>query len=289
MIRPSNDMLTKRPTLRSMSIAIIGAGLAGVSAARALQPQNHPIELFEKSGGFGGRCATRRSDFGPFNHGAPRLHNLPEDLTEHLTKDQDGYRPPQGISTLARDLAADLTVHLRHEIDALHHTPEGWQIDQATYATLILAIPAPQAARLLKNHPFTTRLQSVTADAQLTAMLAYDTPQHVTPNETITQVEPMDESHTRWVVHGSPEFTATHLEKEKAEIAQLLAKAASETAPTYAAGHRWRYARTATPLGEPFLWDPTLRLGLCGDWCLGPSAGDAVKSGRALAEHVASA
>ncbi len=52
------------------SIAIIGAGMAGVVAARTLTQAGHRVTLLEKSRGFGGRMSTRRSDFGGFDHGA---------------------------------------------------------------------------------------------------------------------------------------------------------------------------------------------------------------------------
>ncbi|MFQ6540261.1 FAD-dependent oxidoreductase [Aphanothece stagnina] len=40
-------------------IAVVGAGMAGLAAARALQAQGFAVTVFEKSRGFGGRCATR--------------------------------------------------------------------------------------------------------------------------------------------------------------------------------------------------------------------------------------
>ncbi len=49
---------------RRLRIAVIGAGLAGLAAARSLSDQNHLVTLFEKSRGYGGRAATRRIDAG---------------------------------------------------------------------------------------------------------------------------------------------------------------------------------------------------------------------------------
>ncbi|NIC41555.1 NAD(P)/FAD-dependent oxidoreductase [Aquabacterium sp. A08] len=51
-------------------IAVVGAGMAGVACARTLVQAGHRVTLFEKSRGAGGRMATRRSDFGGFDHGA---------------------------------------------------------------------------------------------------------------------------------------------------------------------------------------------------------------------------
>ncbi len=53
-----------------MHIAVIGAGMAGIVCARTLLQAGHRVTLFEKSRGFGGRMATRRTEFGSFDHGA---------------------------------------------------------------------------------------------------------------------------------------------------------------------------------------------------------------------------
>ncbi len=50
-------------------IAVVGAGMAGVTCARTLVQAGHTVTLFEKSAGLGGRMATRSSAFGSFDHG----------------------------------------------------------------------------------------------------------------------------------------------------------------------------------------------------------------------------
>ncbi|NBO15850.1 MAG: FAD-binding protein, partial [Betaproteobacteria bacterium] len=50
--------------------AIVGAGMAGVVAARTLWRAGHQVSVFEKSSGASGRMATRHTDFGSFDHGA---------------------------------------------------------------------------------------------------------------------------------------------------------------------------------------------------------------------------
>lgn len=44
--------------------------MAGVACARTLVQAGHRVTLLEKSAGLGGRMATRRSDFGGFDHGS---------------------------------------------------------------------------------------------------------------------------------------------------------------------------------------------------------------------------
>lgn len=54
----------------TLNIAIIGAGIAGITAARTLANAGHHVQVFEKSRGPGGRMSTRDSNFGTFDHGA---------------------------------------------------------------------------------------------------------------------------------------------------------------------------------------------------------------------------
>jgi len=55
---------------RRLRVAVIGAGLAGLTAARILEDQGHDVVVVEKARGAGGRMATRRRDGWRFDHGA---------------------------------------------------------------------------------------------------------------------------------------------------------------------------------------------------------------------------
>lgn len=58
--------------LRRRRAAVVGAGLAGLSAARRLAEAGWGVAVFEKSRGPGGRTATRRTEGGrAYDHGAP--------------------------------------------------------------------------------------------------------------------------------------------------------------------------------------------------------------------------
>src|SRR5450830_1428398 len=54
----------------TVPIAIIGTGIAGLSAARALRDAGHAVQLFDKSRGSGGRMSSKRSDAGALDMGA---------------------------------------------------------------------------------------------------------------------------------------------------------------------------------------------------------------------------
>jgi predicted NAD/FAD-dependent oxidoreductase len=57
-------------TARSLpTVAVIGSGLTGIACARTLQDAGIPVTLLERSGLAGGRCATRETEVGGFDHG----------------------------------------------------------------------------------------------------------------------------------------------------------------------------------------------------------------------------
>ena len=60
------------------------------------------------------------------------------------------------------------------------------------------------------------------------------------------------------------------------------------TKPVYAAGHRWLYGFGEKALGLDYIYDPNLKIGICGDWCRGNTVLDAAISGASLAEKIIS-
>lgn len=104
-----------------------------------------------------------------------------------------------------------------------------------------------------------------------------------------------------WVVHATAAWSNPLREQTGAEtVAPLLAEWLRECgrdgqggrppAPeiAYVEAHRWNAAFPLNPLSPPekCFWDARAGLGLAGDYCVGPRAGDAFESGRALARRV---
>ena len=178
-------MMDKETMNPSPHVALIGAGIAGLSCATALQRAGLEVSLFDKSRGPGGRMSTRRGDDWQCDHGAQYFTARHADFRTEVERWQqagvaglwdprlwmfDGDSPEQrestverfvGIPTMtapARYLASTLAVHARTDIVQLRHQAHGWQIFSAEqggletrFAAVLLAVPAPQAVPLLQQ------------------------------------------------------------------------------------------------------------------------------------------
>ena len=64
------------PLPREADIVVIGAGVAGIAAARRIQAANRRVIVVEAAGQIGGRCLTDTATFDvPFDRGARWMHN----------------------------------------------------------------------------------------------------------------------------------------------------------------------------------------------------------------------
>ena len=306
-------------------IIIVGAGMAGLACARRLARAGHTPLVLDKGRGIGGRMATRRATSAEgevsFDHGAQYLtardpgfaadlHNL----GAACVRWDDGADSPRlvgvpGMSGLPRAMAAGLNVRLGAQITAVRAKLDGWQldIDAARIETrhLVMTVPAPQAAALLgDSHPLHDRIAGVAMAPCLTLMAAFpaDAPRpfrsRAADDHPLAWIA-QDSSKpgrastlTTWVAQASVEWSERHLEDTSEIIAgrmlQMLAEVigVAPKSALYAAAHRWRYARTVAPLGEPFLCndDGTLHIG--GDWCVGARVEAAWASGTAIANAI---
>ena len=64
------------PVPRDADIVVVGAGAAGIAAARRIMAANRKVIVVEAAGRIGGRCQTDISSFDvPFDRGARWMHN----------------------------------------------------------------------------------------------------------------------------------------------------------------------------------------------------------------------
>ena len=96
------------PLPREADIVVIGAGAAGIAAARRIMAANRKVIVVEASSQIGGRCQTDTSTFDvPFDRGARWMHNPETNPMIKLARigrarnhhraagPEDPHRPPQ--------------------------------------------------------------------------------------------------------------------------------------------------------------------------------------------------
>jgi renalase len=313
-------------------VAIIGAGMAGLAAARRLKAAGIEPILFDKSRGLGGRMATRRvrvPDLGDlqFDHGAqyvtakgPRFRAFVEDwrMAGHAAVwFEGGFVGTPAMTAPARTMAVGLTVLGTCAVTALVRDASGWTVLTAdgaadapgngTFASVVLAVPAPQAAQLAASAGLAfTQLSAVRYAPCWALMLAFEAPlalgwPHLSPAGGPVAFVARDATkpgrpagRETLVVHAAPDWSRHNLEAAPDVVADALEPhwraAIGIEAPTlFTAAHRWRYALVEQTAGSPCLWDGAARLGACGDWCIGPRVEAAFDSGEAMADTVIAA
>ncbi|MFA9269300.1 MAG: NAD(P)/FAD-dependent oxidoreductase [Baekduiaceae bacterium] len=306
-----------------MRIAVIGAGLAGLTAARELHEEGHTVVVWEKSRGPGGRTSTRRGPNGMrFDHGAPFLHDghLPLDevpgalrhrlnLPGGATREEVVGAP--AANAPAKRLAHGLDLRARQRVETILRSGAQYHLAaedggaMGVFDAVAVTAPAPQAADLLEHAApwLAERARSVDYAPCWSVMAAWDEPLHLgftattdIPGIALAVAEdakPGRGDGERWVLQLDEALSAEHLEAEPDDIIALALDrwhariGRTEPAPVHAAAHRWRYARPRVPLPETCLSAGTIVA--AGDWCGGHSAGAAIRSGRAAAAALAGA
>lgn len=210
----------------STPIAIIGAGVAGLSAAHALHAAGLDIQLFDKSRGSGGRMASKRSEAGVLDVGAqyftvrdrrfaevvaqwrqqgwvaqwsPNLYHFNRGQLSHSPDEQERWVGTPRMSAITRGLLGELPAHFTRRITEIFRSDRHWHLQDAEgethgpFSRVVIAAPAPQAAALLAAAP---KLAAAAASVQMeptwAVALAFDTPLDTRVEGCFVQEGPLD-------------------------------------------------------------------------------------------------
>jgi renalase len=170
-------------------VAVIGAGMAGLSCAQQLRQAGYSVAVIEKSRGAGGRVATRRVHDTRADHGARYLEpqgdavrGLIEILVdrdilklwtdtvwefrqeEMFSRPSSCYVAPAGMNAIGKYLAQDLEIWFGRRVQAISTTDnQTWHLSlevtddnldtpqELIAKAIVVAIPATQALMFLNS------------------------------------------------------------------------------------------------------------------------------------------
>jgi len=166
------------------SVAIIGAGMSGLSAATRLHQADLQVTLFDKSRGSGGRMSSKRTELGTFDMGTqyftardpafaaavaqwrsagwvaewqPRLFRYDENGLAPSSDQQQRFVGSPRMTALSRGLLGDLPLHSNTRIEQLQRSDQQWSLLDSEgkrygpFDYVIVAIPPAQALPLIRD------------------------------------------------------------------------------------------------------------------------------------------
>ena len=194
------------PTSHHIDILIIGAGLAGLSAANDLQQAGHSVLVVDKGPGLGGRLAGRRIGAATFDHGAQFFTAresrfkaavegwIKEGIAEEWYSSYPGrpnghprYRGVPTMTAVAKYLATDIHVMRTTRVDSISQQGDGWLAELNNGETInakamLITSPVPQTIDLLATGQITVstdkqaRLNRIQYESCIAVMAILDGP-----------------------------------------------------------------------------------------------------------------
>jgi predicted NAD/FAD-dependent oxidoreductase len=192
-----------------MRCVVVGAGVSGLMAARAIQSSGHDVIVLDKGRGPGGRLATRRVGRATFDHGAQFFTVRTEQFDRHVGAwvragvvrewcrgfgpIGDGfprYVAERGMNALAKHLATGLDVRANQLVFAVRPgagpTARRWSVGlddgSAVHAdALAVTCPLPQAFSILvaTDVEIPSELRDTQYDRTICLMVVLDRPSAV--------------------------------------------------------------------------------------------------------------
>lgn len=242
-----------------MRIAVIGAGMAGLSCADGLVHTGHEVTVLDKGRGPGGRMSTRRvaTPAGEIalDHGAQYFTARSPGFRQQVDAwaaqgvvaswplpDPAAWIGTPGMNAVIKAMAAGRDVRWRVQVDRIERDGDGWRLHAGGdvldgFDAVVLAIPAEQAVPFLSLHDFTMAREAMLARSQpcWTALFAFD---RVLPGSadmirdtgnigwavrnSCRPGRAGDAEVEGWVVQARPEWSQAHLEDDADSVAQAL-------------------------------------------------------------------
>ncbi len=320
------------------SVAIIGAGMAGITCALTLSLQLEKVEVFERCQHAGGRMASTRVGGYEFDLGAQFFTAHDEVFSGYVETwhsegvvmpwngwivdldsgnmisrgfDEGWYVGVPNMAALVRHLARLCRVHYGCQVEQVQRLNDAWQVvgtegdDLGVFDLVITAVPPTQVAALFADvsTPIHTEIAAVQMACAWVLGMGFKHSVDVpfagafVSDSTLNWIarnssKPSRTDKETWVIHATPEWSEKHPTGPKASVITQLVDAFRAAlgvrlpTPEIVTAQFWNDAVTVNPACQPYLLDSSQRLGVCGDWCVGPRVESAFQSGMGLAERV---
>jgi renalase len=249
--------------MNSASVAVIGAGLAGIACARALRDAGVQVRVFEARRAPGGRLATRRFAVASFDHGAQYLIASDAGFLRVLERaaaaaaaqqwQPDWRDSPErlwvgmpAMNALPRQLATELDVEYGARIVRIERGRRGWTLlddrgaGHADFTAVAIALPSPAAAALAGSRtPLSARVRAVRMAPCWAVMAAFDSPLHGVADADATNdavlgwyarngSKPGRDAADAWVLHASAEWSRVEFDQPAHTVQRALLDRFSE-------------------------------------------------------------
>ncbi len=237
-----------------MRVGIVGAGIAGLAAARTLVRAGHEAVVFERSSVVGGRLCTCKIGPYTFDAGAtsvaPRGRALERVLIDELgdaeaprvrkpiyvhadwrispgdplRNAQPRYALRHGMVRLAEHLAAGADVRLGRPVKAIERTNGGYLVAGEGFDALVLTPPLPETERLLATAGEKRKMTNARYRSCLTVMFGFAAP--LDPNY-FALIDPEQAQPLTWLSIESAKVEGRAPEGHSALVAQLSPRASA--------------------------------------------------------------
>ena len=197
-----------------------------------------------------------------------------------------------GMNKICKYLAENLNVRINTKISSIQHKNSWTLFDENgqsynDFDWVILTIPSPQATELLpKNFIHHKLIKTIKMNACFSLMLGFKKrllldfdAAHVINSDlswiAVNSHKPGRSNNYTLMVHSSEEYAEAHINEDRERVMNYLIKETSRILDidfgnlSYKTIHASRDANNATRVKHSVFLDQNLRLGVCGDWCLG--------------------